>query len=158
MAIVTVAAGVEGYLGRVGYDRSLPTVRAALAIKETVPDTAIIAAPPDMFWLRAISERSVVADCKAVPYGGPMWDEYMARMRDLGGNCEGRATGYQALSPEAVELLRSRYGVTHVLLHDNDPKVAYARAHWHQVFQAPAENFEFFEHGLLLFDTMSGPT
>jgi hypothetical protein len=158
LAIVTIAAGAQGYLGHVGYDRSLPTVRAALAIKATVPATAIIAAPPDMYWLRSISERSVVADCKAVPYGGPLWDEYMVRMRDLGGNCEGRANGWRALSPEAVESLRSRYGVTHALLQDDDPKVAYARAHWRQVFQAPAEDFEFFEHGLLLFDTTAGPS
>jgi len=157
LAIVTVAAGAQGYLGQVGYDRSLPTVQAALAIKATVPDTAVIAAPPDMYWLRSISERSVVADCKAVPYGGPLWDEYMARMRDLGGNCDGRKTGYEQLSPDAIDVLRARYGVTHVLLQDDDPKVAYARTHWHQVFQAPAADFEFFEHGLLLFDTTAGP-
>jgi hypothetical protein len=156
LAIVTVAAGAQGHLGRIGHDRSLPTVRAALAIKAAVPDTAVIAAPPDMYWLRAISERSVVADCKAVPYGGPLWDEYMARMRDLGGNCAGRANGWQQLSPEAVESLRARYGVTHVLLQDNDPKVVYARTHWRQVFEAPAEDFEFFEHGLLVFDATAG--
>jgi hypothetical protein len=158
LAIVTVAAGAEGYLGQVGYDRSLPTVRAALAIRAAVPPTAVIAAPPDMYWLRAISERSVVADCKAVPYGGPLWDEYMARMRDLGGNCAGRENGWQQLSPEAVESLRTRYGVTHVLIQDNDPKVAYARTHWRQVFSAPAEEFEFFEQGLLVFDATAGPS
>ncbi|HEV3365801.1 MAG TPA: DUF6798 domain-containing protein, partial [Acidimicrobiia bacterium] len=158
LATVTVAAGAAGYLGQVGYDRSLPTVRTALAVKAVVPDTAIIAAPPDLYWLRAISERSVVVECKAVPYGGPLWDEYMARMQDLGGNCvDGRALGWPKLSAEAVESLRARYGVTHVMLHDNDPKVPYARAHWRLVFQAPAENFEFFEHGLLLFDTTAGP-
>jgi uncharacterized protein DUF6798 len=153
LAILTLGAAAEGNLGQVGYDRSLPTVRAALAIKAIVPDTAIIAAPPDMYWLRAISERSIVADCKAVPYGGPLWDEYMQRMQDLGGNCDGRAYGWRTLTPEALESLRSKYGVTHVLLYDNDAKVAYARAHWRQVFQAPAEDFEFFEHGMLLFDT-----
>ena len=75
-----------------------------------------------------------------------------------GGNCDGRVTGYENLSPEAIESLRTRYGVTHVLLQADDPKVTYARAHWRQVFEAPAEHFEFFEHGLLLFDTTSGPS
>ena len=63
-----------------------------------------------------------------------------------------------AYYPAAVEALQGRYGVTHVLLYADDPKVGYARAHWREVFEAPAEHFEFFERGLLLFDMgPSGP-
>ncbi len=150
---MTLSAGIDGSLGRVGYDRSLPSVRAGLAIRAIVPDSGIIAAPPDLDWVRAISHRSVIADCKAVPYGGAPWDEYMQRMQALGGTCEdGRAYGWRNLTPEAVEALRGRYGVTHALLYDNDPKVAYAREHWRPVFQAPAEDFELFEHGFVLYD------
>jgi hypothetical protein len=158
LSIVTVLAAADGSLGRVGYDRSLPSVRAALAIKAIVPDDGVIAAPPQLYWLRSISQRSVVADCKAVPYGGVLWQEYMDRMAALGGTCHGRESGFGNLTPAAVEALRGRYGVTHVLLYDNDPKVAYARAHWREVFEAPAAHFEFFERGLLLFDMgPSGP-
>lgn len=156
LSIVTLIAATGGSLGEVGYDRGLPTVRAALAIKKSVPDSAIIAAPPDMYWLRAISQRSVVADCKAVPYGGAPWDEYMRRMEALGGNCRGRAHGWRSLTADDVEALRGRYGVTHVLLYDDDPKVDYARNHWRPVFRAEAEDVVFFEHGFVLYD-VAGP-
>jgi hypothetical protein len=152
MAVVTAAAGAAGSLGHVSYDRSLPNVSAALAIRQIVPVGGVIAAPPELYWLRSLSERSVVADCKAVPYGGSLWDEYMARIHDLGGNCQGSTSGWRDLTPADMESLRVRYGVTHVLLAPDDQKVPYARQHWRQVFVAPAQRFEFFQHGLLLFD------
>lgn len=158
LSIVTLTAGADGSLGQVGYDRSHPSVRAGLAIRAIVPDSAVIAAPPDLSWLRAISHRSVVADCKAVPYGGAPWDEYMQRMQALGGSCdeEGRADGWRNLTPDAVEALRGRYGVTHVLLYDDDPKAAYAQEHWRPVFQPPPEDFELYEHGFVLYE-LAGP-
>lgn len=157
VVIVLPIAALNGSLGRIGYDRDLPTVKVGEAIRRAVPPDGIIAAPPDIVWLRSLSARSVVADCKAVPFGGRPWEEYVARMRDLGGHCQGGPSRWKQLSPEAVESLRARYGVTHVLLETDDPKVTYALAHWRQVFEAPPNDFAPFAGGLVVFDTRVGP-
>ena len=119
---------------------------------------AVIAAPPEIVWLRALSRRSVVADCKAVPFGGPPWEEYVARMQALGGLCSAPGPGFAALSPVDIQTLQARYGVTHLLLYPDDPKLAYARQHWRQVLAVPAQAAQYLDRGLLLFDiTGDGP-
>jgi hypothetical protein len=143
---------LNGSLGHVGVDRSLPIVRAGEAIGDAVPPTGIIAAPPELVWLRSFSRRGVVADCKAVPFGGPPWQEYVERMRDLGGHCRGSGSGFRDLSPADIETLRARYGVTHLLLYADDAKVGYAGQHWRRVLDVAEEGDPNLAPGLVLFD------
>jgi hypothetical protein len=143
----------QGKLGRLGYDRSNPAIDAALSVGEDLPEDAVIAAPPGIFWLRAVSRRAVVADCKAIPYGGKPWQEYQARIEALGGRgCKPRSAEFAHLTPAAVESLQPRYGVTHVLLYPDDPKAAYARQHWRLVHQVGPRPFPFLERGWLVFE------
>ena len=150
MPAVLMAAS-SGTFGRVGYDSSLAGVRAALDIGRTVQEHSVIAAPPEIYWLRLISRRAVVADCKAGPYGGAAWHEYMIRLDALGG-CVGSSSNFPVLAPEQVEELRSEYGATHVLLYGNDPKIGYARTHWRLVYEAPPQSYLYMHSGWLLFE------
>jgi len=146
-----ISGAAQGAFGRVGIETDIGGIRAAVAIGRAVPDTAVIAAPPEIYWLRLLSRRAVVADCKAGPYGGEAWHEYMRRLDALGG-CDGEPSHFADLTADQIEALRGRYGVTHVLLYGNDPKIGYARAHWSLVFEAPPENSLHLQHGWALFD------
>jgi hypothetical protein len=147
-----VAMGAsQGTFGRVGIDTSVGGIRAAVAVGRAVPETAVIAAPPEIYWLRLLSRRAVVADCKAGPYGGEAWLEYMRRVEALGG-CQGSPSHFADLTTDQIEALRGRYGVTHVLLYGNDPKIGYARAHWSLVLDAPPVDSLYLQDGWALFD------
>jgi len=145
-----IMGAAQGAFGRVGIDLSIGGVNAAVAIGRAVPETGVIAAPPEIYWLRLLSRRAVVADCKAGPYGGEAWHEYRRRLTALGG-CNGSPSGFADLAPEQIESLRSRYGVTHVLLYGDDPKVGYARTHWSAVYEAPPQDSLHLQHGWVLF-------
>jgi hypothetical protein len=140
-----------GALGHVGYDRGLGRVETGLALRRLLPEEAVVAAPPELFWVRALSQRSVIADCKAVPYGGAAWVEYMTRVRALGGPCTKGDSGFRRLSPADIEALQGSYGATHVLLFDDDPKLDYARRHWTLLYEAPPPADGSIHHGLALY-------
>jgi len=154
--LALVGAIVVGRGGRlpinVGYDRANPVIAAALDIGSHVPVGGVIAAPPSLSVV-TISQRADIADCKRVPYGGSLWQEYNERMAALGGyHCDSALGGFGALSPADIEGLRGRYGATHVLLLGDDPKLAYARAHWHLVWQAAPVNERLLETGWWVFE------
>jgi uncharacterized protein DUF6798 len=140
-----------GALGHVGYDRSLSRVETALSLRRLLPKEAVLAAPPELFWLRALSQRSVIADCKAVPYGGAPWVEYMSRVHALGGPCKKDKSDFRLLSPADIEALQRTYGATHVLLFADDAKLDYARRHWTLLYEAPPPADGSFRQGLALF-------
>ncbi len=144
----------EGAFGRVGPDTSVGGIRAAVAIGRTVPETGVIAAPPEIHWLRLLSRRAVVADCKAGPYGGAAWHEYKRRLEALGG-CGRPSPRFRGLSVDQIEGLRAKYGVTHVLLYGDDPKVGYARSHWRAVYDAGPQDSLYMQHGWTLFELES---
>jgi hypothetical protein len=152
VTVVVAAAAFEGSLGRIGYDRVLPVVRVGHSIGRAVPPAAVIAAPPEIVWLRSLSRRSVVADCKAVPFGGRPWDEYVARMEALGGHCAAGGPGFDGLQPDDIQMLQAKYGATHLLLYLDDAKLPYARDHWRQVLAVPAEADQSLQRGLILFE------
>jgi hypothetical protein len=149
-------AAAQGTFGHLGIDTGVPGIRAALAIGARVPETAVIAAPPEIFWLRLVARRAVVADCKSGPYGGALWEEYLRRLHALGDGCTNfGGAGFRGLPVAQVEALRERYGVTHVLLDGDDPKLAYARAHWRLVYETPPQSFPYMDHGWVVFDLTS---
>ena len=101
-------------------------------IHELTPTGAVIAARPDIAWLRLMSRRAVIVDCKSVPYGGQPWHEYNERLAALGvpRPLECGADGFSRLTPEQLIGLRSRYGATYVLLDPSDEAYDYADSHW----------------------------
>lgn len=107
----------------IGYDSSDPRVSGARRVESATPVGSIVAAPPTMTWLRAVSRRAVIVDCKSVPYGGTPWREYKERIRSLGGwgNCRG-SNSYSLLTIKDMEQLVDRYGATHALVSESDPK------------------------------------
>jgi hypothetical protein len=143
LVLATVVAAQDGpYPVAVGYQRADPVVAASLRLGRLLPEAAVVAAPPALVSIRALTRRAVIADCKFVPYGGAPWSEYKARIAALGGHYCGSKfnTGFARISPGAVESLRDRFGATHVLLAGDDPKLDYARAHWKLLWRAePAE-------------------
>jgi hypothetical protein len=142
----------------VGYDRSDPGVAAALAIGHATPPGSVIAADPAVYWLRAVSRRAVVAECKGIAFGGAAWTEDAARIDALGGwACTPGPRRFADVTPAAIDALHDRYGVTDVLLAGNDPKLAYATSHWRPVFQAPPAHYPLMESGWWLFDITRPP-
>jgi hypothetical protein len=152
VATLGVVGAPAGAFGHLGYDRSLDRVATGLALRQVVPETGLIAAPPELFWVRSLAQRSVIADCKAVPYGGDPWHEWMRRIEALGGLCDPNGSQFRQLTPAAVEALQQTYGATHALLFVDDPKMEYARSHWTLLYEAPPPSDGSFRQGLALFD------
>lgn len=111
----------------IGYSTTDPRVFGAQQVTEATPVGSVVAAPPIMTWLRAVSKRAVVVDCKSVPYGGVPWQQYKERMESLGGwdNCRGNNT-YWLLTLTDIQNLADKYGVTHMLTVEGDPKYTQA--------------------------------
>ena len=148
----TLASGSAGGLGHIGYDRGLGTVQVGLAIRRILPESALILAPPELSWLRALTQRSVVADCKATPFGKAEWQEYWVRIRALGGPCHHQGSDFEHLQITDLDGLEETYGGTHVLLFTDDPKMDYARRHWTLLYEAPPPADGSIRQGLVLFD------
>lgn len=98
------------------------------AVRDATPPGSVVAAAPSADWLRFFSRRAVIADCKAVPYGGVPWDQYQERIAALGGRNCGTDANFAALPLESLEDLAERFDATHALLSAQDPKVAAAEA------------------------------
>ena len=117
-----------------GLDADDPRVVMGRAIEDATPPGSVIAAAPSLDWVRFMSRRAVVADCKAVPYGGAAWSQYQERMAALGGRACHDTDAFDELSLETVAALGERYGATHLLTTRDDPKWAAARdAGWEVV-------------------------
>lgn len=107
---------------RMGLNASDPRVVTGRQIEEAIPVGSIIASPPSINWLRYASRRAIVLDCKAVPYGGRSWEEFKDRMEHLGGwQCNSTGTR-TSLTLGDVADLHDRYGATHFLTGEDDPK------------------------------------
>jgi hypothetical protein len=90
-----------------------------------VPMGETLLVPPTMGVVRLTSGRSVVVDCKAVPYGGAAWREYRARLEALGGrgSCHSGGRPFLEVTPEALTETSLRYGARYLLLTARDPRV-----------------------------------
>jgi hypothetical protein len=134
------------------YERDDPIVAASLDLGRVLPKGSVLAAPPGIIWLK-LTQRAVIADCKNVPYGGTDWEEYKSRMAALGGHrCGPDNAGFKMLEPSAVESLRSRFGATHVLLPGDDPKRAFAEAHWRLLWHREGVPHPHIETGWFVFE------
>jgi len=54
-------------------------------VRSVVPEGDVVVASPRYEWVKLVTQRAVIADCKDVPYGGAAWDEWQDRLKDLGG-------------------------------------------------------------------------
>lgn len=115
-----------------GYRADDGAVVIGRRVEALTPPGAVIAARPDYTWLRLMSRRAVVVDCKSVPYGGPPWVEYNERLRALGADTPLKCgdAGYSRLSADELLGLEQRFGATYALLEPSDAAYAYASQHW----------------------------
>ncbi len=117
---------------RVDYKPDDGAVSMGHRVEELTPPGSVIAARPDFTWLRLMSRRAVVVDCKSVPYGGEPWQQYNERLRALGvpTPLECGTGGFHQLRPDQLLALGDRFGATHVLLEPGDAALDYAQQHW----------------------------
>ncbi len=54
-------------------------------VRNVVPKGSVIVASPRTTWVKLVTQRAVIADCKDVPYGGEPWREWKRRLGTLGG-------------------------------------------------------------------------
>lgn len=55
-------------------------------VRDIVPQGEVLIAPPRVTWMKLVTQRAVVADCKNIPYGGTAWEEWLDRLEPLGGS------------------------------------------------------------------------
>lgn len=54
-------------------------------VRDAVPEGSVLVASPRSEWVKLVTQRAVIADCKDIPYGGPAWQEWHRRIAVLGG-------------------------------------------------------------------------
>ncbi|WP_194397802.1 DUF6798 domain-containing protein [Microbacterium atlanticum] len=82
-------------------------------VREIVPAGEVLVASPRSEWVKLVTQRAVIADCKNVPYGGPAWDEWQRRLDALAGWEQCVAPGpllYDALPADALADVADEYG------------------------------------------------
>lgn len=88
--------------------------------------TDVLASDPSIPWIRILTRRAIVVDCKGAPYGGAPWNEYIRRLGVLGVSQPNICSGYKLLSLSQILEFPKSVGATTVLLLPDD--AAYASA------------------------------
>lgn len=90
------------------------------AVEEAVPAGESLLAAPLATYVRAVTYRGVIADCKNIPYGGEAWTQWQERIEDLGGldQCRpgGGPTPFNSLTADELDLAAEKYGVRYAVL------------------------------------------
>lgn len=99
------------------------------AVARTAPASAVFLIPPGLDYFRLRAGRAVVVDLKALPLNRAGIAEWYRRLGAISGNPAPSTPaevvrGYDAMDRARLELLRCRYGVTHVVLRQPDSLVA----------------------------------
>lgn len=89
--------------------------------------TDVLASDPSIPWIRILTRRAIVADCKGAPYGGAHWSEYIRRLNVLGVSRPDTCIGYKQLSLERILEFPKSVGATTVLLIPDDVAYPFAR-------------------------------
>lgn len=87
-------------------------VQWGVDVREQVPVGSTIIASPRAEWVKLVSQRAVVVDCKDIPYGGEPWREWKQRIEDFGGIDQCVAPGpllFNELSGRELIELADRY-------------------------------------------------
>jgi hypothetical protein len=88
-------------------------------VRQVVPPGSQLVAAPLATYVRMVTGRAVVADCKYVPFGGPAWHEYVARIDALGGfaQCSALDPAYfNLMPPEQLIDAAQRYGARYLVV------------------------------------------
>lgn len=91
------------------------------AVEAAVPAGESLLAPPLATYVRAVTYRGVIADCKNIPYGGEPWNQWQERLGDLGGadHCrEGDPSAYNSLSSVQLDRVAEKYGINYMVVED----------------------------------------
>ena len=98
-------------------------------VREVVPEGEVIVASPRYEWVKLVTQRAVIADCKDVPYGGDAWDEWQDRLDALGGYRQCVAPGpllYDELSAEELIEIADRYESDFIVVNPAHPETVRA--------------------------------
>jgi hypothetical protein len=80
----------------------------------------VLASDPSIPWIRILTRRAIVADCKGVPYGGAPWHEYTRRLRALGVEQPNVCSGFKTLTLQKILDLPHSVGASTILLLPDD--------------------------------------
>lgn len=111
-------------------------------IARHVPVGEEVLVPPTLGVVRLTSGRSIVVDCKAVPYGGAAWREYRERLDALGGrdSCHSGGRPFLEVTPAELTATALRYGARYLVLTGRDTRVRPIQALGWRVLQRPRPN------------------
>lgn len=107
-----VTGGLTARLPEWQFIKDPALVQWGIDVREEVPVGSTIIASPRAEWVKLVSQRAVVVDCKDIPYGGEPWDEWKRRVADFGGLDQCVAPGplrYNELSGRELVALADRY-------------------------------------------------
>ncbi len=93
-------------------------------VRDVVPSGDVIVASPRDEWVKLVTQRAVVVDCKDVPYGGAPWREWQKRIEDLGGFQQCVAPGpllYNTLSADQLIGIADTYSSDFILVNPGVP-------------------------------------
>jgi len=93
-------------------------------VRAVVPSGDVIIASPRDEWVKLVTQRAVVVDCKDVPYGGEPWREWQKRIKDLGGFQQCVAPGpllYNTLSADQLIQIADSYSSDFILVNPGVP-------------------------------------
>ena len=95
-----------------------------LQLEKSIPVGQTITMDPKLGWVRLLSRRAVVVDCKYKPYGGESLHEYVARLQPLGGFKQAcQKQGFNSLSATQLTSYATRYNSHFLLLRAKDPRI-----------------------------------
>jgi hypothetical protein len=116
----------ENHWPQIDYSASDNAVILSRSMSTALQPDDVLASDPSIPWIRILTRRAIVADCKGAPYGGEPWDEYIRRLKVLGVTLPNVCVGYKELSLERILEFPQSVGATTVLLIPDD--VAYRSA------------------------------
>lgn len=93
-------------------------------VRDVVPVGEVIVASPRFEWVKLVTRRAVIADCKDVPYGGAAWDEWQQRLEDLGGYTQCVAPGpllFDQLPADRLVDVAEEYGSDFIIVNPEHP-------------------------------------
>lgn len=98
-------------------------------VRSSVPEGEVLVASPRFEWVKLVTQRAVIADCKDVPYGGEAWDQWQERLEDLGGYKQCVAPGpllYDDLSADRLVEIADEYASDFIVVSPTRPETVSA--------------------------------
>lgn len=123
VAIAIFTIGFATYsqrLPQIDYSANDNAVIISRSMSTALGTSDVLAADPSIPWLRLLTRRALVVDCKGVPYGGKTWNEYLRRLNELGVQKPNVCQGFKQLSLSRILTLNRTVGATTVLLLPDD--------------------------------------